>query len=363
MKKLCPFCLAKHRSFAQKQPAQPGPETPAQPQAEVLGSQDQTTRHETRQEQTPRFVCPGCRSQVPAVYVDEYRQYPPAVFTTVGFHGHGKTVFLAALFRLLWGSDLADYWKDYYGFAVDDHSLDQIVANAAMLKRGTLPNSTRQNFPIPTMLRLGGLPSGRGATLLCYDAAGESFEKATRLVRYAEFTAFADAVLFLISLPDLSTGDRGPAVEMEQLLTVYRNGMAELGGRTARQRLIVVYTKADACEVLRAAPGIDAHLRGNTFDGLADYRGYRRRLRAVSAELRDLTIRRLGGQAFVNNGTANFRGMAFCAVSALGSAPAEHGLDMEIAPRRVLDPLIWVLDPALARRPWHRMLARRPFGA
>jgi hypothetical protein len=185
---------------------------------------------------------------------------------------------------------------------------------------------------------------------------------------YARFLANAGAALFLISMPDLADTDPesglGPADEIERLLTVYRNGVAELGGDTRGQRLLVVFTKADEWEALRRPdwrPLLE-HVRADSFDGLADHRRYRRRLREVSEHLRRFVTDDLKAQGFLNHAAHNFASLDFCVVSSLGSAPAGQHIQTEVAPRRVLDPLLWVLDPKLAGRPPRRAWLRQWLG-
>lgn len=308
------------------------------------------------------YSCPNCKDPVPAMYPAGYSQYPPSVFSSVGFRGHGKTVYLASLFHVLAHLELPRHWRDYYKTAAGDRSQEIVDANVEMLKRGRLPDSTAQNFPKPTLVQLKGIPARNGTTLLCYDAAGESFEKAARMVNYARFFARSNAVLLLVSVPDLEREGLEPAREMERLLAVYRNGIAELGGTTRTQRLVVVYTKADEWRVLDRPQyrGLRDHLAAGTFDGLADYRAYRNSLRTVSGQLRGLTEGHLRAQGFLSNIKDNFAGAEFCVVSALGASARGQQLETAIAPRRVLDPLLWVLDRNLTsqRRSWRGVFRR-----
>ena len=321
---LCPFCLAEVATFE---------------------------RLETG------WRCPACAEPVPALYHAGYTSHPPSVFSTVGFSGHGKTVFLAALFHLLSHPRLAEHWPRYYRIALGDHSLERLAVGARALAAGTLPDSTPQLLPTPTMLRLAGLPIRDGVTLLCYDAAGESFKRAASLRRYARFLTRAQTVLFLVSVPDLLRQERdapvGPGEAIKRLLEIYANGMAELGGDTRRQRLLLVFTKADEWEALQR-PGQEsllAHVCADSFEGIGNYPLYVGRLREISLRLRELMAGELGGRGFLNHAAAHFASLDFCIVSALGSAPAEQAMQTRIAPRRVLDPLLWMLDPDLAGSP------------
>jgi hypothetical protein len=327
MMMLCPFCLAKVNRFTKN--ANTG------------------------------YTCPECKEAVPALYLDGYSQYPAVVLSSVGFRGHGKTVYLAALFHVLAHHELPCHWQGFYKTAPGDRSLEILDTNIRMLKTGNLPDSTAQNFPKPTLIQVKGIPTGKGATLLCYDAAGESFEKATRMVTYTKFLTRSTTVLFLLSIPDLEREGADVAQEMERLLTIYRNGIAELGGNTRLQRLLVVYTKADEWTALFDGQynGLQGYLQAGTFDGLADYPSYKKSLLATSEQLQMLTAEHLQAQAFLNNAKDNFASLGFCAVSALGASPKGQQLQTGITPRRVLDPLLWVLDDSPFKTPpkwWQR---------
>ncbi len=299
------------------------------------------------------YTCPECKESVPALYVKGYSEFPPVVLSSVGFRGHGKTVYLAALFHVLAHHELPQHWHGFYKTAPGDRSLEILDFNIRMLKEGKLPDSTAQNFPKPTLVQVKEIPTGKGATLLCYDAAGESFEKVTRMVTYAKFLARSTTVLFLLSIPDLEREcadlDQEKkrecmAQQMERLLTVYRNGIADLGGNTRLQRLLVVYTKADEWIALEQYSELRDYLQAGTFDGLGDYPSYKKSLLATSEQLQTLTAEHLLAKAFLNNAEDNFDGVRFCVVSALGASPKDQQLQTSIAPRRVLDPLLWVLD-------------------
>ncbi|NCO38519.1 MAG: hypothetical protein COZ06_27200 [Armatimonadetes bacterium CG_4_10_14_3_um_filter_66_18] len=151
---LCPFCLGKTR-FSKRV---------------VTGTR------------WPVFLCPLCNEQIPALYANDYRRYPPVVASALGFRQHGKTVYLASLFHALKRLKLADHWTEFFTMALNEDSLDTAYENVGLLEQGELPDSTPKNFPRPTMVRLNGVPQHANCTLLCYDTAGECFERATELV-------------------------------------------------------------------------------------------------------------------------------------------------------------------------------------
>ena len=223
--------------------------------------------------QSSIHLCPNCNEQVPALYSQDYRKYPPVVISAVGFRQHGKTVYFASLFYTLKKLTLARDWPDFFTMGLNEDSLDTVYGNARMLDAGTLPDSTPKNFPRPTMIRAEGIPMQPDSTLLFFDTGGESFEKPTQLVQFAGFVRRAKAVMLLISIADLED----PRAGMHRLLNTYVVGMGELGGKTRDQHLIVVYTKADRLVSRFSDQWSDIHtyLVEGSVDDMAQTDGYR----------------------------------------------------------------------------------------
>ncbi len=302
----------------------------------------------------PVYSCHDCGEQVPALYVREYRQYPPVVINAVGFRQHGKTLYFGSLFYVLKKLTLADHWPEFFTMGLNEDSLNTVYENVAMLERGKLPDSTPKNFPRPTMVRVHGIPLHPNRTLLCYDTGGECFENPTQLVQFASFVRQARTVLFLVSLIDLDD----PAKEMHRLLNTYVVGLGELGGKTRDQNLVVVYTKADALGTYLAKwDDVRDYLVQGSFEDLADQEHYVRQLHKVSRRLMEFTRNELQAYEFLNAARANFKVLKFAMISALGSKPDGDQLPVEIVPRRVIDPLLWMMEKSVPwwKQVWHRL--------
>ena len=104
------------------------------------------------------YLCPTCGEQVPALYTQDYKQYPPVVVSAVGFRQHGKTVYFATLFYTLKKLTLARDWSNFFTMGLNDDSLDTVYDNARMLDDGALPDSTPKNFPMTSANRSKDLP-------------------------------------------------------------------------------------------------------------------------------------------------------------------------------------------------------------
>jgi hypothetical protein len=304
------------------------------------------------------YLCPDCDEQVPAMYVRGYEEYPPKIVSAVGLRGHGKTVYFASLFYVLKESPLPAFWQpDFFALSLSDQDIKTVHGNARMLKDGKLPGSTPMNFPRPTMLRVAGIPlwqKRRDCTLVFYDTSGEAFERASELVKYARFARQAQMVMLLVSLPDI----QDPPHEMQTLLNTYVIGIADLGGSTRDQDLMVVYTKADEMADCLSAPPWDnvrSYLAAGSVGSLAQARGYQRQMYEVSNLLYDFTRSELKADEFANLAQTNFRSVGFSIVSALGSAPKDGQLSVAVEPLRVLDPILWMMEmsPSMPeRRSW-----------
>lgn len=303
----------------------------------------------------PAYLCPECNEQVPALYVQDYRSYPPVVVSAVGFRQHGKTVYFASLFYALKKLRLPAYWPTFFTMALNEESLDTVYGNVEMLEQGDLPHSTPKNFPRPTMLRVEDMPLFRQVdwALLFYDTGGESFERPTQLVQYAGFVRRARTAMLLVSVTDLED----PARDMHRLLNTYVVGMGELGGRTEEQHLVVVYTKADRMALRlpswrRRWPDLHRYLVEGSVECLAHPRGYIRQLHRVSDRLHNFTEEALQAHEFLHAGRSHFCTLSFAIVSALGAEPDRGRMPVQIVPRRVLDPLLWMIEKS--HPPWWR---------
>ncbi|HOW69630.1 MAG TPA: hypothetical protein PKY77_03430 [Phycisphaerae bacterium] len=295
------------------------------------------------------YRCSACNREIPTMFVRDYHRYPLVVGSGVGFSGHGKTVFFASMLHALRDHRLAEAWPRFFSLALDDASLTTVVGNMNRLQSGVLPEATPQTFENPTLLRLNNLPHLGSAVLCMYDNGGEVFRSGGGIQQYAHYLVHAHTVLFMISIPRLREQDDLPTA-MFSLLNAFILGIQQLGGDTERQHLVIAYTMADVMlpdlaewEVLRE------HIKSESYDDLADVRAYLRKIYAVSGQLHRYTQVGLRAAAFLNAALANFASVSFTIVSSLGAAPQERRLTTQIAPRRVLDPILLLIANSLTR--------------
>ncbi len=289
--------------------------------------------------------CSDCGTMIPAMYEEGYSKYPPVMVSIIGFRGHGKTVYLSSLFHTLQYASLTNYWPDFFHQPINQDALDRVFGYADKLEIGKLPDTTSKVLPQPVMLWMNGVAKRWNCTLLCYDTTGEAFKKGSQVKEYAEFVKWAKTALFLVSLPDLKKEMNNLNIGMSSLLKTYALGMQnELGAKTKDQDLIVVYTKAD--EIL-----LPDELRGlllqATLNNLCDPDKYRKGMVQISDRLYKFTETELQAKDFLVAARNNFKSVTFSMVSALGTKPVDQTVAVKIRPRRILDPLLWVIEKSL----------------
>lgn len=288
--------------------------------------------------------CEQCKEELPPLYVQRHSNIfarSPAILSAVGFSGHGKTVYLASLLHTL-SKTLTHVWPEFYLQGLNVESVQTLQKNLALLQQGELPESTRRNFPRPSIHLLANIPYYGSRDMLIYDPPGEAFNTDEGIDRFAHFVQRAKVVLFLVSIVDLEEPKYG---DLFRLLNTYVLGMARMKAKTRDQHLIVTYTKADRLiDTFKKYPTTLKHLESSDYTAMLHPKQYLETLRAVSASLESYTERHLEARDFIHLTRQQFKSVVYCATSALGSPPEDGHLATAIEPRRVADPLIWLLE-------------------
>jgi len=348
------------------------------------------------------MICPYCVEDIPdysknhpKCQVNEGKEFPPhylehhgragnqepIVLSVIGFGGHGKTVFLCALFHYI-DHCLSKLWPGFHSNGLDQESLDTLYVARKKLEDKILPERTIQIFPRPGIFRLNNMPciqdcdpntALENTTVLIFDTSGEAFTSEAKIVEFAHYVKRSDCVLFLV---DLTTMGNSISTEMGRLLDTYVLAMPRMQIKKQAQHLIVVYTKSDDMKIsvpqfarlLADEPGLEAYLKEQLPPSLGSPRAHLRQLDAVSRTLEDFTRSKLGAHKFIHQAEEWFASVSYTAVTSLGTAPEmqvnEEGqeelrLAVEISPRCVADPLLYVLDKSVKPKlspPWWRQL-------
>lgn len=288
--------------------------------------------------------CPSCNKPLPKLYTDDYVGLPLSIISAVGFGGHGKTVYLAALMHVL--DEISFYWPGFYRQALNQESISTVINNKnTLLKKKILPQATARNFPVPSIHRLVNIPLFGAQRLLIYDTAGENFLSDHSLIENAGYVQRSPTVLFFISLPLILREGDSPVDEMQRLLQTYIIGMRNMGVKTTRQNLIVTYTWGDELESwLGDYPDLVDYVSRSELQNGWDMSCYLENLNDVSNRLATFTHQTVRAANFCGMARDHFASVRYCMVSALGRAPVGNNLSMELSPRRVIDPLLWVLS-------------------
>jgi hypothetical protein len=287
------------------------------------------------------FVCSEhAEPKIPIAYA-ENAKIPRDVISAIGFRGHGKSAYFASLFSSL--DDLARVWPGFCTFPVDEQSLVTVHDNVKLLKGGKLPSATPMNFPIPTIVQFSDMPKFKDRFLIFYDTSGESYERASRLINNANFVKRSQTAIFFMSLYDLEYNTQ----EMSRLLSVYIQGLTDLGGDPKQQHLLIVLTKGDLLKSkLESHSQIwDYLVKGDVKNvRYSDIKSQLAEMKKISKLLKEFLRDDIGALNFMSLGEKKFRNMDICIISALGSAPKGDQLDISATPKRIFDPMLWVMN-------------------
>jgi parallel beta-helix repeat protein len=287
---------------------------------------------------TAGFRCPACGADgVPLLYPQDYPRHPAVPVSIIGPTGHGKSVFVDALLTHL---ERKVRWPRFSCQWMDQAGMRQTRDRLRLLREfGQLPDATPEVFPRPQVVRLRNVPRVGGCQLVFYDTGGETFRDTDKLRDAGRYVRNSPAVLWLVSLTDLEYPE-----QLTDLLTVYAQAMAEMGGDPRRQAVVLALTKAD---LLIDRPDLPPAARDFLLNDDLDPAGDAwDRLAAVSAALEDWLSAGEHRQ-IVNLVREQFRAARFCILSAQGAAARNQALQMELMPRGVLAPLFWLWRESL----------------
>ncbi|MGW5349471.1 TRAFAC clade GTPase domain-containing protein [Streptomyces sp. NPDC004031] len=306
-------------------------------------------------------VCRNCHTDLPG----EYCAQGSRIIALIGPKTAGKSTYVTVLAHEMQqraGTDRSSFTP------VGAHTQDRFTAmesalyDQLLLPGPTQPAALRLNDPL--LFRLStprrGIPGRRGGSrhtmLVFFDAAGEDLANAEAMNRYTAYLAAADGVLLLVDplqlrpvrdrladtgalLPARETAPEQIAADLAVQLRSHRRG--EDRGQVTTP-VAVALTKSDMLRVLldpdspllRPAP--DRGPGGSEEDRQAVHQ-------EVRAVLEDW-----GGGVLLRQLERDFANFALFALTALGDSPDPgspgDAPSSGLRPRRVEDPLLWLLD-------------------
>jgi hypothetical protein len=286
---------------------------------------------------------------------------------TVGLQGHGKTVFLAGLFRDSFFT-LADTLRPFSVRAATAKADDVFYGNALTLDGLELPPANPRGRPEAAVLEFSNVPRAGGRRqrdiqLTFFDIAGEVFAGDQTAAQYAPFLADADDIIFLFDPTHEDFSALGAARLVDLVSRV------ALKGR--RKNLIVALSKMDELRLQDGWAEVIGDLWPDAPPAPADLPAYFRQMERLSEMLRLWwSDPAREAQNLMNSLSRDVR---FCAVSSIGHQPlwdcaacgavnaaagrectacraARANVRLRLArrpePFRVRDPLFWVFRAA-----------------
>jgi parallel beta-helix repeat protein len=276
---------------------------------------------------------------IPLLYGEDYHAHPPAPVSIIGLSGHGKTVFIESLIHEV--QQLGARWANsgFYFTWLDEVQMRNAYKRIRSLREGQLPKGTRTVFQQPQVLRLSNIPRVGGCQLVIFDTGGEAFLDTATLSDAGKYVRNSSAVIWLLSL---KRGDPYDSPDdVNQMMAVYLQTMARMGGRTREQNLILVLTKGDE---LLARPDLPESARQALAAGDYSPAGpIWGTLDTASTELEAwLRSDRCGYHNLVNLVKSRFKSVRYCIVSAQGAPASGDSLQYGMMPRGVMAPLLWL---------------------
>ncbi|MEX5636346.1 TRAFAC clade GTPase domain-containing protein [Parafrankia sp. FMc2] len=305
-------------------------------------------------------ICPSCHNDLEHDYVRSAGRSRPIAL--IGASGSGKSVYVGVLVRELRtrvGSDFDGLAVEFVGDSSRSH-YDKVF-RVPLFEEGVtlrMTDSIRVNRRLEPLLFTLKFTSRQRrlrdrldlAMMVFLDTSGEDVLRAeamSRLARYLDAAAGIVLVVDPLQMPDVR--EAVTTTVYPQQATRQVDVVERLGALLRQQRglgpdkrldtpLAVLLSKIDTLEaILPDQSSLSRH---------AEHAGYYDEADGllVDQEVRSW-IHRWYGEGFVNSVDANFSTSRFFGMSALGTAPStDRKVDRAgIRPRRVEDPLLWLL--------------------
>jgi len=292
-----------------------------------------------------QFFCPDCSESVPFRYVADYDKVARIKLSLAGMSGHGKTMFLRGIYSQL--NSLGRRWPGFSFAPLSDDDARAFANAIGDSSRGAMADPS-QLTERPVGFQLNQIPGTGDAHLLFYDISGEAFDSSTKLTKHAFFIPASDVITLVLSVHDISAGH-----ELGFLLARLVDAIRLQGQDPSTKSLIVVLTKGD---LLREESGLPLSAESFlTNEAPADPRSLDE-LQLLSDALREWLREHPDNYwNFVESAETEFANVRYTVISSLGSAPGTTGTQIQMNPRNVISPLLWLLRFSL---PWIRVTTK-----
>jgi len=286
-------------------------------------------------------ACPECKKRLPAGVSNNRNLF----FSVVGTEKSGKTSYIAALLETLKKSIKATgvhireaddetinvYRRDFFGAL---HDKNKSI-------KPTIPGKSQ-----PLVYCFSGTKEMRGklkitktAIISIYDASGENFKKTDSMEIYNQSIYHSHGILMMLDPKQLRIAEKPFQEENELLIRISNLIRNELG--LAPKKLItiplaVVLTKSD---VLKGGlkPGTPL-FQDTIFDKRYDESDFLNLNHYVQSLLKSWE----GSEPFLQQIEGNFSEYGFFALSVFDKNSDDNQSSVDISPKRVLDPFLWL---------------------
>lgn len=300
-----------------------------------------------------RPVCPNCHSDLP----QRFAEAPSRSMGLIGTKAAGKSNFIAVTLHELEhrvgprfdGSLML--LDDSTRSRVDKELMPRLYGEGVVLDAtGSARGNAAVRDPLVARLSLGANGRTSQSNLVFFDSAGEDLMSLDLLEREARYITQSHGLILLLDPLQIPAvrDELGSSVELpEEAIDAYTmlgriSGLIrEVRGLPANEPidvpLALAVSKFDAIRPLLAEGHPVFSLP--THDGRFDPQVARSVSAAVRSDLAGWLGERL--DSFVKQ---EFKTTAYFGVSALGDNPVERRLPNGVAPHRVEDPILWMLD-------------------
>lgn len=283
----------------------------------------------------------GCENYpIPKLYADDYNSYPAIACSMIGLSGHGKTRYVDGLLQ---GIALAGkYWDSFSYQWLDEKTARTVKERRIAYENQQGPQLSTAFFTEPVIVRLSDIPRVGGCQLVFFDVHGEAFVNNEILQDGAKYVRHSPAVIWLNSLVvlDPETNQSRPVDpnDLTDMVAVFRQGMAAMGGDTTKQRVIFTITKADLYVNDADFPASARNILEN--DVFSAGASIWEMIATLSNDL-EKWLRNRGYHNVINILKRQFCEVFFTVVSAQGSDQFLQP-DQKFQPKGVLLPLFWL---------------------
>lgn len=301
-----------------------------------------------------RPVCPSCHSDLP----QRFAEAPSRSLALIGTKASGKSNFIAVVLhelehrvgpRFRGSLMLLD---DSSRTRVDRELMPRLYGEGLALDASaSVRTDARIGEPLVARLTLGTAGDTSQTNLVFFDSAGEDLESLDVLEREARYISQSDGLILLIDPLQIPTvrDELAGSVELPEepvdaykmlgrVAALLREARAIPASRPIDVPLAIAVSKFDAVRPLlpEGHPVFSLPAHEGRFDPQV--------ARSVGAAVRSDLVGWLGGEHLDTFVSQEFATVSYFGLSALGDSPVEERLPNGVAPHRVEDPILWMLD-------------------